>query len=439
MTRSSSLRARLQSTTFLAVLAGYVVLLLLNQGLNLLQRRSAHIQLVSQVREELQGGRLLIPSSGVLRLPSGTELRRRPSAIQETMRLERHGQESWLVSVSDGVQLRQNVTAVVQAQSRNDLLLLAVAGFSSLVTSTLLGPVLRDGIELPLDQLCDRLANADPQRAAQNDLVVEEQPKELQPIARSYNTMRERLVSSWRQQRTFIDGVAHELRTPLTLISGYAQRIERLLLISNSGDSNNVSSQLLATSRSILAEAERMARLVRDLLDLARLDGERLELRLEVMDAGDALMRTFERLDLLAEGRLRLHAPRADQNLLVLADPERLYQCLANLVENALRYSSSEFPVNLSAVQQGPQVVLHVSDQGPGVPIEERERIFQLFRRGSAASTASAGGSGIGLALVQALMEMMGGGVRVTDAPGGGADFQLWLPASAKVTSSLSK
>ncbi|MGL6134575.1 MAG: sensor histidine kinase, partial [Prochlorococcaceae cyanobacterium] len=112
-------------------------------------------------------------------------------------------------------------------------------------------------------------------------------------------------------------------------------------------------------------------------------------------------------------------------------DPDRLAQCLANLVENALKYAPAPSPVELGVDRRGDQVVLCVRDQGPGVPPEEREGIFQLFSRGSAAAGAATSGSGLGLAMVRLLMERMGAMAQVADAPGGGADFQLSLPALA--------
>jgi signal transduction histidine kinase len=128
---------------------------------------------------------------------------------------------------------------------------------------------------------------------------------------------------------------------------------------------------------------------------------------------------------------MRLQAPEADADLLVCADADRLGQCITNLVENALKYAPAPTAVELAVERRGDTVVLHVRDHGPGVPLDEREEIFQLFRRGAAAPRASTSGSGIGLAMVRLLMERMGGAVEVADATGGGADFQLLLPASA--------
>jgi signal transduction histidine kinase len=111
----------------------------------------------------------------------------------------------------------------------------------------------------------------------------------------------------------------------------------------------------------------------------------------------------------------------------VRADPERLSQCLANLIENAMKYSPPGSAIQLGLSSESGQVVFHIRDQGGGVPEADRERIFERFKRGSTSGSTS--GHGIGLAVVKTLMDRMGGQVLVADAPGGGADFQLWLPA----------
>jgi signal transduction histidine kinase len=428
MSTPRSLRERLQTTALLAVLAGYGVLLVLNHGLQVLQRRTAHAQLVEMVRRELDAGRLELPATGLLRLPGGDEVRPVASSPVQGPRIVQMGEQRWLVSSDARLEVRQNITAAQEAERRGQWLLVAVAGFSSLVTSVLLRPVLRDGLLEPLALLGGALAAAEPDAAETDPVSVAEQPAELRPIANAFNALQRRLVASWQQQRTFIDGVAHELRTPLTLISGNAQRLERLLAGTLS---EAAATPLLEAGQAIHAEADRMTRLVRDLLDLARRDTGRLELQTLPLDAGDVLLAAYERLEPLAARRLRLQAPDAEADLRVRADPMRLGQCLTNLVENALKYAPAPAPVELAVERQGDFVVLHVRDHGPGVAPEEREGIFQLFRRGSAAPLASVSGSGIGLAMVRLLMERMGGKAQVADAPGGGADFQLLLPALA--------
>jgi signal transduction histidine kinase len=133
----------------------------------------------------------------------------------------------------------------------------------------------------------------------------------------------------------------------------------------------------------------------------------------------------------MADGRLHLEATDdgghgGGDSLLVLGDRERLEQCLANLVENALKYSPPGSPVAIRWDLDGPLGQVHVCDQGPGVPAADRERLLRRFQRGR--QTGDIPGSGIGLAVVQSLMQAMGGSVTIGEAPGGGADFRLALP-----------
>ena len=417
-----SLRLWLQSSSLLAVLAGYVLLLAFNQVVNNLQRQKAHRELVSQIAQSLPAA-----ATGWPALP-GLEVQRLSGGRTVKPQLNRQGGQYWMESTTpldrpgggDGLlRVRQNVTASVERQHLAQLLLVAAAGFSALLTGGLLRPVLRRGLVEPLAALGQQLDALQAPPAAPVLLVDAEQPSELRPIAAAFNAMQQRLGASWEQQRAFVDGVAHELRTPLTLISGHAQSLQRHAALATTPEAS-ASLQLIAS------EAHRMGLLVSDLLDLARRDAGRLELRLQPLNPEDALLESFERLAASSQGRLQLlTSEMADGLPLALADPDRLQQCLAALIDNALRYSPVPRPVQLSAQATGDSVVLHVCDHGPGVASDEQERIFARFVRGGAA--AGTRGSGIGLSIVRLLMEAMGGTVQVEQAPGGGADFQLRL------------
>jgi signal transduction histidine kinase len=426
--RISPLRLWLQSTSLLAVLAGYSLLLLANQRLAGTERTASHRQTVQQLSTELERrasssaqlpsllASSLLPDLRLSLLPAGVA----PSDAQPLQR----GDQAWLVSQlmlqfadgsRSGLLVEQDVSASVRRETFNFWLLLAAAGASSLFTSALLRLVLHRGLVRPLREFTAQLSAAQVPPAAADALTVADQPEELQPIAVAYNQQHQRLCASWERQRAFVDGVAHELRTPITLISGHAQGLLRR--------APQPSALLL-----IQEEAQRMGTLVTDLLDLARNDSGRLHLRCCPLMADDVLLELYERMAPQAAGRLRLDscaaAPRAN------ADPHRLQQCLTALVDNALLYAPG--PVTLAA-SNGPagELVLHVRDRGPGVLAEEREAIFGRFVRGSAGLASPRRGSGIGLSVVQLLIEAMGGRVQVVDNPGGGADFQLLLPGLA--------
>jgi signal transduction histidine kinase len=238
-------------------------------------------------------------------------------------------------------------------------------------------------------------------------------------IARSFNRLGQRLMASWSHQKTFVDGLAHELRTPITLISGHTQRLLRQPL----------DPSMLRSVQQIDAETRAMAGMVSALLELARQDASRMSLQLQSLDPQLQLLQCYERLQPSSAGRLRL-MPLGDSEFpTLIADTERLQQCLAALVDNALRYTPLSSEVQLSLTAENGDIVLHVSDEGPGVPDNEKFLIFGRMVRGSSAKEVR--GSGIGLALVALLMKAMGGTVDVVDAPGGGADFRLHLPISS--------
>jgi signal transduction histidine kinase len=420
----------LQSTSLLAVLAGYSLLLLLNQRIAAFDRAAAHRQTVEQLAAELERrvsdsaqlqpllASSLLPNLRLSLLPADA-----PAAdAQPLMR----GDQQWLLSqlplqLADGSRagllVEEDVSASVRRETFNFWLLLAAAGASSLFTSALLRLVLHRGLVRPLREFTAQLSAAQVPPAAADALNVADQPEELQPIACAYNDLHGRLLEGWERQRSFVDGVAHELRTPITLIAGHAEGLLRR-------------GPQPPALHLIQQEAPRMGPLVSDLLDLARNDAGRLHLRCRPLHADDVLLELHERLAASAGGRLQLQLAASPEPPVARADPHRLQQCLTALVDNALLYSDG--PVTLAA-STGPagELVLHVRDCGPGVLAEEREAIFGRFVRGSAGLASPRRGSGIGLSVVQLLIEAMGGRVQVAAHPGGGADFQLVLPGVA--------
>jgi signal transduction histidine kinase len=253
-------------------------------------------------------------------------------------------------------------------------------------------------------------------------LLLHSQPKELAPIALAFNDLLDRLSASWERQRGFVNGVSHELRTPISLIRNYASGLRR--------HSQELSEHQYEQLTLIEEEATRMGRLVTDLLSLTRIDAHRTLMPFDPFDVAQAIERVVDRLQARSRGRLRI-CPGATQGArtFALGDADRFEQCLANLIENAMKFVPGSSPIVLRLDASLDRVVVHVIDSGPGVPDSEKSRIFERFGRGRHTSTAS--GSGVGLAVVRALMEAMGGSAVVADAPDGGADFQLRLKGAA--------
>jgi len=423
--RQRSLRLWLQSSSLIAVLAGYGMLLGVGSWITQLDRLQSHQQLVLAISRELAGRRAADYSLRVLPVLGVTVMLESPPRPAHPPRILRRGESLWFMSRTAirrpglppaSLVVSQNVTVSIQRERTLLLLLIAAAGLASLFTSALLRQVMKRGLVLPIEAFCRQLQVAMPSAGAQ--LISEvDQPQELQPIAAAFNERQQRLSAAWKRERTFTDGVAHELRTPITLISGQAQSLLRQPL----------ADEQRRAVMSIAAEALHMTTLVRDLLDLARQDADRLQLQCRPVDPEALMLDAFDRLRPLAPQRLQLvPAGAAVPPEAVQADPDRLLQCISALVDNALAYSTG--PVELELCSYSNQVVWHVRDRGPGVQPQERAAIFQRFVRGSAAAHSDSRGSGLGLAVVRLLMEAMGGWVAVAAVPGGGADFQLRLP-----------
>ena len=406
----------LQSTSLLAVVAGYSLLFLVGGSIRREARLREHQRLADALIAELT---VDPPTKAKLSWP-GIQLFALNSGKPFSPRLEAGAdQNAWLVSRqwASGVgryplvEVRQNVSADLQQERTDQLLLIAAAGGSMLFTAWLLRFVLRRGLIVPLNNLSNQLNALEADTLGDRSIELKAQPKELQPIAESFNQLRARLSMSWQRERAFVDGVAHELRTPISVMSAQAQR----LLQGVSTSTSEAAVELMAS------EADRMGELVRVLLDFARSDSGRLLVERASMEPEALVLEAFERLIPLAPSRIRLAPPTSELLPLIHVDPQRLQQCFAALVDNALKFSTAAVTLSVELAQAS--VVFHVIDSGPGIPKQERESVLERFARGS--SSIGTRGSGIGLATVVLLMQAMQADLLIADAPGGGADMQL--------------
>jgi two-component system sensor histidine kinase KdpD len=223
------------------------------------------------------------------------------------------------------------------------------------------------------------------------------------------------LAESDKLHRVLLDSVSHELRTPLAVITGSLENLAE-------GDPA-LRDTMIAEGR---AAARRLNRLVGNLLDQTRLESGTLRPRLDWCDAHDLVNAAIEGTrDALAGHPLETVVP--DDMPPVRADFALMEQSLANLLLNASRHTPDGTPVFLTAgVERGGQrIFFTVADQGPGFPLEMRERLFKKFERGDA---ARAGGLGLGLSIVRGFVVAQGGEIMVGANPGGGAVFTVYLP-----------
>jgi two-component system, OmpR family, sensor kinase len=238
---------------------------------------------------------------------------------------------------------------------------------------------------------------------------------EISRLATTLNDMLERLQAAVEHERRFVSDASHELRTPLALLQ---TELELALRRPRPRD------ELEQALRSAAEETQRLTRLANDLLLIARADQGPLPIRREAMAAGDLLDGVAQRFENRAAS-LGRELEVEPSELVLDADPIRLEQALANLVENALTYGRGA--VQLRAVEQtGTAVELHVTDEGEGFPEEFRARAFDRFSRADEAR--GRGGSGLGLSIVELVARAHGGEARLRNRPESGADVWLSLP-----------
>jgi two-component system OmpR family sensor kinase len=289
---------------------------------------------------------------------------------------------------------------------------LILAGLGGAVVAALLSLLLARRLTRPIGELATatrRLA------AGESEVAVPvDGEDELADLGRSFNAMSADLERARESQRSFLESVSHELKTPLTSIRGYAEALEESAVAPAEG------------GRVIAAEADRLERLVFDLLDLARVgragfDVERRELDLAAIGAA-AVSRHLPRarelgVDLVSE---------SENGARGVGDEGRLLQATSNLVENALRLTPSGGTV-IVGTRAGTIVV---RDTGPGLADEDLPRAFDRFYLYDRYRSERPVGSGLGLAIVKELSAAMGGEVTATSRPGGGAEFTITLPVT---------
>jgi two-component system phosphate regulon sensor histidine kinase PhoR len=224
-------------------------------------------------------------------------------------------------------------------------------------------------------------------------------------------------------RRDFVANVSHELKTPLTAIRGFAET----LAVELAGDGDAHHAKFADTIR---ANAERMQRLVDDLLDLSRIESGGWVPTPTIVDLATAAADAIAPYQEAARARGSTIAVEIDRDATsVRADPTAIRQIIANLVDNAVRYTPGGGTVTIFSDRDNGEVVLGVRDTGPGIPSEHLGRIFERFYRVDPARSRAAGGTGLGLAIVKHLVEAHGGRVRADSQPGVGTTISLHFPA----------
>jgi two-component system, OmpR family, sensor kinase len=297
----------------------------------------------------------------------------------------------------------------------------AIGGSITLAVALLGGFLLAAWLASPLRRMAQIAARVD---AGDLSPRIDERGhgSETRILADAFDHMLDRLEEAFARQQAFVSDASHELRTPLTAIRGQVEVLARR--------ERPDAAEVRRVQRLVSAEVDRMARLTDDLLLLAHTDEARLVHR-EPIDLAPLLEDLLASVEPTAE---RSFALAVDATGVLHADRDRIAQALRNLLRNAVEHTQPGGRIELGAREDGEgRIRIWVDDDGPGIPRDERERVFDRFHRADSArrrrgDAGATGGTGLGLAIVQAIVTAHGGRAWATSAPLGGARVAIELP-----------
>jgi signal transduction histidine kinase len=288
------------------------------------------------------------------------------------------------------------------------MLVLALVGVGALIVAGAVGWVVAGRVLAPV-----RAVRTTAERISETDLrrrIEVRGNDDIAQLARTFNSMLDRLEGAFGTQRRFLDDAGHELRTPITVIRGHLEVM---------GD-DPVERE--AAMRLVLGELDRMKRIVDDLVLLAKARAPDFVQPGEV-ELAELTVELLANARVLADRQWRI-AELSEET--VLADGERLTQALAQLADNAVAATRTNDVIEVGSAVRDGRIELWVRDSGPGVDDEVRDRIFDRFARGDGDQARE--GAGLGLAIVASIAEAHGGRVRLDSTPDHGAKFTLDLP-----------
>jgi signal transduction histidine kinase len=325
---------------------------------------------------------------------------------------------------------RQALREDIDDETRDTALLVGAGLIAGLTGAALLFSGLIASMRRPLEELVqasERLASGDLEarvkvgglsETATLGTAFNEMAAELQRRAGERDQLD-------RMKDEFVLTASHELRSPLTSVQGFAE----LLML----EREKLSAKQAETVEVILDNTRHLVRLLNDLLDLARSDAGRLVIKpvpTEVASLVDDAVKTMRSQ---TEARQQSLSQEIEPDLPpVEVDRDRIRQVLVNLLTNAHEYSPEGASIGVTASQRGAEVEISVSDDGPGMPEDQLEHIFDRFTRGDAGLTQHVGGTGLGLAISKSLVELHGGTIAVEAVLGQGSTFRVRLPAAGE-------
>jgi len=278
--------------------------------------------------------------------------------------------------------------------------------------------VLARGMTSPLREMAG--AATAMARGEHGRVVTATSRDEVGDLARAFNQMAAELAEVDRMRRDLIANVSHELRTPISALQAV---LENLV--------DGVEPPDPATMREMLQQTERLGRLVSQLLDLSRLESGASPLQAEWFGVQTVLEGAAREAGFrmpLSERAINLEVTVEPADMKGFGDPDRIDQVIANLVENAVRHSPDGGRVQVAAAPADGGLGIEVTDQGPGIPPEERARVFERFYRTDEARSTEQGGTGLGLSIARWIVDQHGGRIHAEDARPHGCRMVVELP-----------
>ncbi|HEX3241203.1 MAG TPA: HAMP domain-containing sensor histidine kinase [Solirubrobacterales bacterium] len=332
-------------------------------------------------------------------------------------------------TVAAQVERRNELQDQISADTRDTAILVAVGLIAGLTGALLLFSGLIASLRRPLEELVDAAG-----RLAAGDLSARVKVgglSETATLGTAFNEMAGQLEIDAREREQldrlkdeFVLTASHELRSPLTSVQGFAE----LLML----ERDKLTPKQLETVEIILDNCRHLGRLLNDLLDLTRSDAGRLALRREPTEPAPLIEEVVRTMRAQTESANQSLSAHLEPNLpLIDVEPGRIRQILVNLVTNAHEYSPERASVEVSARVAGTEVEIEVTDDGPGIPADQLEHIFERFTRGDAGLTQRVGGTGLGLAISKSLVELHGGTISAESQLGKGSSFKLRLPVAS--------
>lgn len=324
---------------------------------------------------------------------------------------------------------REHLRDEISGSTRDTALLVAAGLIAGLTGALLLFSGLISSMRRPLEELV-----AGAERLAGGDLSARVEVgglSETAALGAAFNEMAAQLELEASQRDRldrlkdeFVLTASHELRSPLTSVQGFAE----LLML----ERDTLTPRQVETVEIILDNCRHLVRLVNDLLDLTRSDAGNLAIEMrptELAPLIDDVVRTMRAQTEASRQALTEQIdpglPRAD------VEPDRIRQILVNLITNAHEYSPEGANIGVAARVAGAELEISVTDDGPGIPEEQMDQIFERFTRGDAGLTQRVGGTGLGLAIAKSLVELHGGTIDAESTPGKGSIFRFRLPLNA--------